>query len=102
MKIIILGANGFTGRRILQHLIYKQEHQLLACSLHADIFPEEGYEFYELDMLDFKATDALLEKFKPEIIINASALSAVDHCEQHQVNDCRGINRSRQPNQAGR
>ena len=84
MKIMILGANGFTGRRILQHLIHKQEHKLLACSLHADIFPEEGYEFYELDILDFKATDVLLEKFMPEVIINASALSVVDYCEQHQ------------------
>ena len=84
MRIMILGANGFTGRRILQHLIHKQEYDLLACSLHKDILPEEGYQFYELDILNFKATDILLTKFKPEIIINASALSVVDYCEQHQ------------------
>jgi dTDP-4-dehydrorhamnose reductase len=81
---MILGANGFAGRRILQHLIHKQEHDLLACSLHKDILPEEGYQFYELDILNFEATDILLAKFKPEIIINASALSVVDYCEQHQ------------------
>ena len=84
MRIMILGANGFTGRRILQHLVHKQEHNLLACSLHKDILPEEGYQFYELDILNFEATDILLAKFKPEIIINASALSVVDYCEQHQ------------------
>ena len=84
MRIMILGANGFAGRRILQHLIHKQEHDLLACSLHKDILPEEGYQFYELDILNFEATDILLAKFKPEIIINASALSVVDYCEQHQ------------------
>ena len=84
MRIMTLGANGFTGRRILQHLIHKQEYDLLACSLHKDILPEEGYQFYELDIRDFEATNILLATFKPEIIINASALSVVDYCEQHQ------------------
>ena len=81
MKIIILGANGFTGRRILRRL--SQKHQVLACSLHPDILPEEGYQFHTLDILDYTTTDALLDNFQPEVIINASALSVVDYCEQH-------------------
>ena len=113
MRIMILGANGFTGRRILQHLTRKQEHTILACSLHADILPQAGYQFHELDILNFEATDSLLKEFMPEIIINASAQSVVDFCEQHQedayalnvstvkhlaeychVNDCRLIHLS--------
>lgn len=82
MKIIILGANGFTGRRILKRLAPK--HQVMACSLHPDILPEEGYQFQTLDILDPAATEALLNDFHPEVIINASALSVVDYCEQHQ------------------
>jgi dTDP-4-dehydrorhamnose reductase len=81
MKIMILGANGFTGRRILKHLSYK--HQVLACSLHPDILPEEGYEFHILDMQSDDDTDALLNNFRPDVIINASAMSVVDYCEQH-------------------
>lgn len=81
MKIIILGANGFTGRRILKRL--SPDHQVMACSLHPDILPEEGYQFQTLDILDPAATDALLNNFRPEVIINASALSVVDYCEQH-------------------
>ena len=81
MKIMILGANGFTGRRILKRLI--PNHQVLACSLHPDIFPEEGYKFETLNMQDIEATDALLNDFQPDAIINASALSVVDYCEQH-------------------
>lgn len=81
MKIIILGANGFTGRRILRRL--SPNHQVLACSLHPDILPEEGYQFHTLDILDYTTTDALLNNFQPEVIINASALSVVDYCEQH-------------------
>ena len=81
MKIIILGANGFTGRRILQRLV--THHSVMACSLHPDISSEEGYEFQTLDILNFDATDALLNAFQPNVIINASALSVVDYCEQH-------------------
>ena len=81
MKIMILGANGFTGRRILQRL--SPNHQVVACSLHPDILPEEGYQFQTLDMQDFDATDELLNSFQPDVIINASALSVVDYCEQH-------------------
>ena len=82
MKIIILGANGFIGRRILNRLY--PNHQVLACSLHPDILPEEGYRFETIDMLDYTAMTTLLNDFQPEVIINASALSVVDYCEQHQ------------------
>ena len=82
MRIIILGANGFTGRRILKRL--SPNHQVMACSLRPDILPEEGYQFKTLDILDHNVTDALLNDFRPEIIINAAALSVVDYCEQHQ------------------
>ena len=81
MKIIILGANGFIGRRILNRLY--PNHQVLACSLHPDILPKEGYQFETIDMLDYTAMTTLLNDFQPEIIINASALSVVDYCEQH-------------------
>ena len=81
MKIIILGANGFIGRRILNRLY--PNHQVLACSLHPDILPEEGYQFETIDMLDYTAMTSLLNDYQPEVIINASALSVVDYCEQH-------------------
>ena len=81
MKIIILGANGFIGRRILNRLY--PNHQVLACSLHPDILPEEGYQFEAIDMLDYTAMTTLLNDFRPDVIINAAALSAVDYCEQH-------------------
>ena len=82
MTIIILGANGFIGRRILNRLY--PSHQVLACSLHPDILPEEGYRFATIDMLDYSAMTTLLRDFQPDVIINGSALSAVDYCEQHQ------------------
>ena len=82
MKIMILGANGFIGRRILKRLSPK--HQVMACSLHQDIMPEENYRFETIDILDYPALTALLNDFHPDVIINGSAYSAVDYCEQNQ------------------
>ena len=82
MKIVVIGANGFTGRRILRSL--KDKHEVVACSRHADIFPEEGYQFKELDILNYSDIESFLDTTRPEVIINASALSVVDYCEQHR------------------
>ena len=49
MKILIIGANGFTGRRILQDFSKNTNYKLYACSLHTDIHPENGYEFIQSD-----------------------------------------------------
>lgn len=81
MRIVIIGANGFTGRRILRRLAHRYE--VVACSLHSDILPEEGYQFAQLDVLNHEATEILLDSVCPDVIINASALSVVDYCEQH-------------------
>ena len=82
MKIMILGANGFIGRRILKRLAPK--HQVMACSLHQDIMPEESYRFEVIDILNYPALMGLLNDFHPDVIINAAAYSVVDYCEQHQ------------------
>ena len=82
MKIMILGANGFIGRRILKRLAPK--HQVMACSLHQDIMPEESYRFEVIDILNYPALMDLLNNFQPDVIINGSAYSVVDYCEQHQ------------------
>ena len=82
MKIVVIGANGFTGRRILRNL--KGKHEVVACSRHTDILPEEGYLFKELDILNYSDTESFLDTIHPDVIINASALSVVDYCEQHR------------------
>lgn len=83
MRIIIFGANGFVGRRILQRLVAQGEHEVLAVSRSEDLLPTDGYEFAPLDMTDAAATERLLQAFAPSVVVNAAALSVVDYCEQH-------------------
>ena len=50
-KILVIGANGFTGRRILDDLSRNLSYQTTGCSLHDDICPHSGdYRFIRTDI----------------------------------------------------
>lgn len=89
-KVLIIGANGFVGRRILKHLTGK-EYDLTAVSLHADIQPQPGYRFVEADVKQTDAIRQLILSVQPDAVINASALSVPDYCEQ-QHNEAYAMN----------
>lgn len=83
-KIIVIGANGFTGRRILNDLSQNPSYQLTGCSLHEDICPRSGnYRFIRTDICDSAALKSLFETVRPDAVINTSALSVPDYCETH-------------------
>lgn len=85
-NILIIGANGFTGRRILNELSRLEQYNTTGCSLHPDILPdnEKKYHFIETDIRDKAAAKKLFEDVRPEVVINCSALSVPDYCETHQ------------------
>ncbi len=83
MRIVIFGANGFVGRRILRRLVAAGEHEVLALSRGEDIQPAEGYQYTKFDMTDAAVMERVLQEFMPDVAINAAALSVVDYCEQH-------------------
>lgn len=86
-KILIIGANGFTGRRMLADLASKTAYTVSGCSLSEDIRPEEAgnssYHFVRTDVRDAAAVTALFEEVRPQVVINTSALSVPDFCETH-------------------
>lgn len=83
MKTLIIGANGFTGRRILQSLSRQGIYELIGCSLHEDILPGNNYRFVQADMNNHSAIDRLIAEIRPDVVINGSALSVPDYCESH-------------------
>lgn len=61
-KIVVLGARGFVGSRILQHLS-KRFHVI-------------GLTRPDLDLLDFAQVQTFLRKEQPDVVINAAATMA--------------------------
>lgn len=83
-RILVIGANGFTGRRIVNDLSRSGRYTVTACSLHDDIVPGSGnYRFIRADIRRPEEQDALFEEADPQAVINASALSVPDYCEMH-------------------
>ena len=68
MKILVLGSNGQLG-----HCLVDQ----FSCSEHQAIFTTRS----DLDITDFAATKDKVTQIKPDLIINASAYTAVDKAE---------------------
>ena len=82
---MIIGANGFTGRQILNDLSSKVQYKVTGCSLHPDILPKNGgnYHFTTTDIRDEAAVKQLFKEVQPDVVINSSALSVPDYCETH-------------------
>mgnify|MGYP001542488879 CR=1 FL=1 len=88
-KVLVIGANGFTGRRILNDLSRNDEYIVTGCSLHDDIAPDSGnYRFISADICQMGEQSALFREVRPNIVINTSALSVPDYCRQYQCQCC--------------
>ena len=83
MNILIIGANGFTGRRMLDDLVSCGKYNMTASSLRDDIAPGDGYRFIRADIRRAAEVQALFKEVCPDVVINTSALSVPDFCETH-------------------
>ena len=84
-KILVIGANGFVGRRILDNLSENGACEVFGCSLHPDIRPEGTHTFVRLDINDYPAVEALFEQHREEAYaINVSAVENLAYCCEHQ------------------
>ncbi|MCA9431929.1 MAG: dTDP-4-dehydrorhamnose reductase [Candidatus Omnitrophica bacterium] len=67
MKILITGANGNLGRRLMKD--FSHEHEVV------------GVDIDRLDITDREAVHRFTPQINPDAIINAAAFTAVDKCE---------------------
>ena len=84
-NILIIGVNGFTGRRILNDLSVNPIYHVTGCSLRDDICPGKDYRFVRTDIRDENEVRKLFKECRPDIVINTSALSVPDYCETHHA-----------------
>lgn len=77
-KILILGAEGFLGKRFL--LNSNNGHALYGTSRNKEAM---NHNLISFDAQNAEALPALLEKIHPEIVINCIGFTDVDMCESH-------------------
>ena len=75
---------GLSGGRILDNLSENGAWRSIRLFLHPDIRPEGTHTFVRLDINDYPAVEALFDHICPDVVVNCSALSVPDYCEQHR------------------
>ena len=69
MRILLTGANGRLGSRLLQSLS-ERGHTV------------SGYDVAQMDVIDWDAVRAGFQETQPELVVHCAALTAVDRCAE--------------------
>lgn len=80
-KVLITGANGLLGQRLVQVL---SSFKILACDLASNFFLSIDVPYNRLDISDKDEAINLIEFFKPDWIINCAGYTDVDGCETNR------------------
>lgn len=92
MKILITGANGLLGQKLVELCLQTQNVEVLALARgeNRNII-KQGYAYADVNLLDSVALEKAFVDFKPEAIIHTAAITNVDYCESHKA-ECDQLN----------
>ncbi|MEQ8533204.1 MAG: SDR family oxidoreductase [Imperialibacter sp.] len=80
MSILITGANGLLGQKLVVLLKEKGE-DFLATGRGASRIPLEGIRYQSMDITNAAETLKVITTEKPEVVIHTAAMTNVDQCE---------------------
>jgi len=83
VKILLLGANGQLGRSFLDHGGLAARGELIAASRDGVLVAGDHGEAADLSVPESLPT--LLDRVRPDVIVNAAAYTAVDRAEQEEA-----------------
>ncbi len=82
MRILVTGSNGLLGQKLVDLLSSKPDHFLIATAKSKLIPDLPRGEFHFLDITKPQEVEQIINKTKPEVIINTAAMTQVDDCEK--------------------
>jgi len=81
MKILITGANGLLGYKLVQLLSLQPAVTTIATARKKINGLPANVQFFELDVTDRDQTLSVLSLTQPEVVIHTAAMTQVDQCE---------------------
>ncbi|MEQ9300358.1 MAG: NAD(P)-dependent oxidoreductase [Cyclobacteriaceae bacterium] len=83
MKILVTGANGLLGQKLVGLIAGKPGDTLIATGRGANRNPALGetYHYREMDITDADQVMSVMSSEKPDVVINTAAMTNVDQCE---------------------
>ncbi|WP_144603841.1 SDR family oxidoreductase [Algoriphagus algorifonticola] len=86
-KILITGANGLLGQKLVNQLVKEQQFQVIATGRGSCRLPGDGFEYFQLNLENEEEVAKVLSETQPDVIIHGAAMTHVDQCELNQE-DC--------------
>ncbi|MFC3560408.1 SDR family oxidoreductase [Pedobacter jamesrossensis] len=91
--ILVTGSNGLLGQKLTEKVLSDRKVKLIATSKGVNRYPiGDGYEYAEMDILNFEQVKQVIENYKPDAIVHTAAMTNVDtgeankkHCYQLNV-----------------
>ncbi|PRY88902.1 SDR family oxidoreductase [Mongoliibacter ruber] len=86
-KILITGANGLLGQKLVQKLMGKEDLHLIATGVGASRLPaswSSGYTWESMDITDPDIVNSIVGEYQPDCIIHTAAMTQVDDCENQK------------------
>jgi dTDP-4-dehydrorhamnose reductase len=85
MKILVTGANGLLGQKLVNLLLNEGNIEVLATSRgKMRLKGLNPKSYYELDVTNRNDVVSLFNKLEPEVVIHTAAMTQVDDCELNQ------------------
>lgn len=80
-KILITGANGLLGQKLVEQLVELGKFDVIATGRGPSRLSGEGFVYQTLDIEDQQNVELVFSALKPEVIIHGAAMTNVDECE---------------------
>jgi dTDP-4-dehydrorhamnose reductase len=81
MRILVTGANGLLGQKLVALLQQDKQVHLIATARNPPVRPITRGEFQTLNITDARQVSSVIQNTKPDVIINTAAMTQVDQCE---------------------
>jgi len=83
--ILITGANGLLGQKLVELLVQESTVDLIATARGENRLPNtNGYRYVSLDITQSNEVNTVFETYKPDVVIHTAAMTNVDTCETDQ------------------
>jgi dTDP-4-dehydrorhamnose reductase len=82
-RLLIVGATGMLGQRVINRFIEDEGVELLACSVEDKYF-DDSVNYVQADITKREDVKRVVYDFYPDYIINTAAFTNVDRCESER------------------
>lgn len=76
-KVLIVGAGGFVGKYLIDEFKNNGDYTVIASDINKKDYFDTDVIYYDMDILNKEMVEDVIEKSKPDYLINLAAISSV-------------------------